>query len=109
MGLAAVEPPQSTVGHDDPVSGALVERAHDASTGILLRRVGVAQVRAVQPAVPGVDERGRQGSGGRAAYRPGVKEIVRLGLVRLAGPVDGGLVAELLEEWFEQLGAKRVL
>ena len=39
---------------------ALVERRDDAGAGILFGRVGVVQVRAVEPAVPGVDEGRRQ-------------------------------------------------
>ena len=38
-----------------------------------------------------------------------VEEVVGLGLVRLAGPVDRGLEAEFLEERFEQLVPQRVL
>ena len=60
MGLAAVEPPQPAVGDDDPVGGPCVEGRHDAGTGVFFRRVGIVQVRAVEPAVPGIDERRRQ-------------------------------------------------
>ena len=104
VGLAAVESPQPAVRHDDPVGGPCVERRHDAGTGVLLGRVGVVEVRAVEPAVPGVDERRRQ-----LAAVAALEEVVGLGLVGLAGPVDRGLEAELLEERFEQLVAQRVL
>ena len=60
MGLAAVEPPQPAVGHDDPVGSPCVQRRHDAGAGVLFRRVGVVEVGAVEPAIPGVDERRRQ-------------------------------------------------
>ena len=60
MGLAAVEPPQPAVGDDDPVGDPVVEGRDDAGAGILFGRVGVVQVGPVQPAVPGVDEGGRQ-------------------------------------------------
>ena len=114
MGLAAVESPQPAVGHDDPVGNPLVERRHDTRTGIFFGCVGVAQVRAVQPAIPGIDEcrcerSPRLRRGWSATEWRATQEVVGLGLVRPARPVDGGLEAQLLEERFEQLAAKRLL
>jgi hypothetical protein len=104
VGVLAVEPPELAVGDDDPVGLALIKGGHHAGSRVLVGGVGVVQVGAVQPAVPGIDKGGRQDT-----TVGGLEFVVRLGLVGPARPVDAGPETQTLEQGLEELGADDVL
>ena len=102
VGLPAVESPQAAVGDDDPVGHTSLQGRDDARPGIFLGRFLVAEIRPVEPAVPGVDE-----GGGERFGRAGAKHVVGLELVAARHLVLLGREAQQGEDRLEKPVADR--